>query len=171
MAACTQCGKSAGFMLSLCEECSLALTAQGDQKAAERAIAEEAARRQAEEFLAALQRMPMSTTGTLPGHRILDGRGIVVAEYIVGMNIWQGFTAELRSEFGGRSKGAQDVTRRARATCLDDLRIEAHARGANAVIGIDFDYGEMSNIGQPLIVFSASGTAILAEPLPSSPGD
>jgi len=76
------------------------------------------------------------------------------------MNIIRGFFANNRDFFGRRSKARQEVLRDARNTCLDELKIEAHALGADGVMGIDLDYSEISGGGKGMLLLVASGTAV-----------
>jgi len=50
--------------------------------------------------------------------------------------------------------------RDARVACLDELRREAEEVGANAVIGIDLDYSEISGGGKSMLFLVATGTAV-----------
>lgn len=66
----------------------------------------------------------------------------------------------LRDEWGGRSKKMQDALRSARVACLQELRKEAWLLGADAVIGIAFDYTELTGHGKSMTLLVASGTAV-----------
>lgn len=53
------------------------------------------------------------------------------------------------------------MIRDARETCLNELKIEAHSLGADAVVAIDLDYSEISGGGKAGMLFLvASGTAV-----------
>ncbi|TLF50749.1 YbjQ family protein [Halomonas urmiana] len=43
---------------------------------------------------------------------------------------------------------------------LDALRRETESMGANAVIGIDLDYSEISGGGKSMLILVATGTAV-----------
>ncbi len=47
--------------------------------------------------------MLLSTTPTIDGRRILEYKGVVTGETIVGANVLKDFMAGLRDFFGGRS--------------------------------------------------------------------
>ena len=106
--------------------------------------------------------MIVSTTNTLEGHDILDYKGVVTGEAILGTNIFRDFFASIRDIVGGRSGSYEKVLRDARETALRELQDEARSLGANAVIGVDIDYETIStgSSGSMLMV-SASGTAVL----------
>ena len=52
--------------------------------------------------------------------------------------------------------------RDSRRTALYELKREAHAVGANAVVGVDLDYVELSGVGN-MVLLVASGTAVRIE--------
>lgn len=106
--------------------------------------------------------MIVTTTNTIEGRTIVDYRGIVTGEAILGTNIFRDFFAGIRDLVGGRSGAYESVLRDARETALRELREQAVSLGANAVIGIDIDYENIStgSSGSMLMV-SASGTAVV----------
>ena len=67
--------------------------------------------------------------------------------------------AGIRDIVGGRSGAYESTLREARATALNELKEEARALGADAVIGIDLDY-EVLGQGGSMLMVSASGTAV-----------
>jgi len=102
------------------------------------------------------------TTETNPqGMEIAERIEIITSECVFGMNIFRDFFAGIRDIVGGRSKATQNVLRDARKTCLSELKEEAVAVGADAVIGVDLDYSEISGGGKSGMLFLvASGTAV-----------
>ena len=102
----------------------------------------------------------LTTAFNFSNYKIEDEIGVVTAECVYGMNIFRDFFADIRDFFGGRSKASQKVLRDARNTCLDELKIEAHALGADGVMGIDLDYSEISGGGKGMLLLVASGTAV-----------
>lgn len=53
---------------------------------------------------------------------------------------------------------------RARDIALQELEVRALALGANAVVGLDLDY-EVLGQGNGMLMVSASGTAVMVEPI------
>ena len=102
----------------------------------------------------------LTTAFNFSNYKIEDEIGVVTAECVYGMNIFRDFFADIRDFFGGRSKASQKVLRDARNTCLDELKIEAHALGADGIMGIDLDYSEISGGGKGMLLLVASGTAV-----------
>ena len=106
--------------------------------------------------------MITSTTNTIEGREIAEYRGIVTGEAILGTNIFRDFFAGIRDIVGGRSGAYEKALREARDIALSEMQDEAQKLGANAVIGIDLDYENIStgSSGSMLMV-SASGTAVV----------
>jgi uncharacterized protein YbjQ (UPF0145 family) len=108
--------------------------------------------------------LPLSTTDSIPGTRIIETREIVSAECVYGMNIFRDIFAAVRDVFGGRSRAAQKVLRDARRTCLTELKREALMAGADAVVGVCLDYNEISGGTRNTMLFLvATGTAVRTE--------
>lgn len=104
--------------------------------------------------------MLISTTPTIEGHPILEYRGVVTGETIVGANVLKDFMAGLRDFFGGRSGTYEKVLREAKDTALREMIERATQLGANAIVGIDLDYEAIGQNGSMLMV-TCSGTAVV----------
>ena len=104
--------------------------------------------------------MTLSTTPTLEGNPIRQYLGVVTAESIVGANFVKDFMANVRDFFGGRSGAYEGVLIEAREIVLKELEERASRMGANAVVGISFDYEAGGASGSMLMVV-ASGTAVV----------
>ena len=104
--------------------------------------------------------MTLSTTPTLEGNPIRQYLGVVTAESIVGANFVKDFMANVRDFFRGRSGAYEGVLIEAREIVLKELEERASRMGANAVVGISFDYEAVGGSGSMLMVV-ASGTAVV----------
>ena len=102
----------------------------------------------------------LTTETTMQGYQISERLEIITAECVFGMNMFRDYFAGLRDIFGGRSKASQKVLRDSRRVCLTELRREAIIVGANAVIGVDLDYNEISGDDKSMLFVVASGTAV-----------
>lgn len=108
--------------------------------------------------------MIISTTNSIEGRSIVSYHGIVTGEAILGTNIFKDFLAGIRDIVGGRSGAYEKSLREAREIALDELQAEAISRGANAIIGVDLDYENISAGGNSsMLMVSASGTAVLLD--------
>jgi len=104
--------------------------------------------------------MITTTTHNLEGKEILEYKGIVFGEVIVGINMFKDIAASVRNIFGGRSESYEKELNAARLNALRELTERAAAIGANAVVGIDVDY-EILGADNGMMMVSASGTAVV----------
>ncbi len=95
--------------------------------------------------------------------RVTQRLEVITAECVFGMNLFKDFFASITDILGGRSSSFQKVLRDARRTCLTELRREALIAGANAIVGVDLDYSEISGDGKNMLFLVASGTAVIVE--------
>jgi len=104
------------------------------------------------------------TTETAPNLKIMKRIEIVTAECAFGMNAFKDLFAGVRNIVGGRSEAVQKTMRDSRRVALYELKKEAYEVGANAVVGVDLDYVELSSSGS-MVMLVASGTAVIVEDL------
>lgn len=98
-----------------------------------------------------------STTMEIPGRQVLESKGVVFGEAILGANIFRDLLAGVRDIVGGRSGAYESKLREGRNVALEEMIQEARSMGADAVIGIDVDY---ETVGQAMLMVCASGTAV-----------
>lgn len=105
----------------------------------------------------------------IDGGKITRYYGIVSGETIIGANVFRDFFASIRDFFasirdivGGRIGSYEEVLREAKETALNEMKEQALALGANAVIGVDLDYETVGGSGSMLMV-TATGTAVTVE--------
>ena len=106
--------------------------------------------------------MLISTTPTIEGRHILEYKGVVTGETIIGANVLKDFMAGLRDFFGGRSGTYEKVLREAKDTALREMEDRARELGANAIVGVDLDYEAIGQNGSMLMVM-CSGTAVVIQ--------
>ncbi|MAN99459.1 heavy metal-binding domain-containing protein [uncultured Roseovarius sp.] len=104
--------------------------------------------------------MIVTTTPNVEGRKIVDYRGIVVGEAIMGANIVRDFFAQITDVVGGRSDSYESKLREAREVALSELEERAAELGADAVVGVDLDY---EVVGDSMLMVSASGTAVVLD--------
>ena len=83
----------------------------------------------------------------------------MTGEVIVGANLFRDLFASITDIVGGRSGKYEEVLSRARKEAIGEMKAEASALGANAVVGVDIDYEVLGQNGSMLMV-SVSGTAV-----------
>lgn len=103
--------------------------------------------------------MILTTTPTIEGRTIIEYKGVIFGEVIVGVNFLKDFAAGIRDLIGGRSNTYEQELVEARRTAMEELRARAVAIGADAVVGIDIDY-EVLGQGGSMLMVTASGTAV-----------
>ena len=106
--------------------------------------------------------MLVTTTHAIEGRRIVEYKGLVAGEAILGANLFRDLFASIRDIVGGRSGSYEKVLNDARQTAVGEMTDKAAALGANAVIGVDLDYEAIGSNGSMLMV-TAAGTAVRVE--------
>ncbi|MCQ2195973.1 MAG: heavy metal-binding domain-containing protein [Bacteroidaceae bacterium] len=104
--------------------------------------------------------MIVTTTPQIEGHTIVEYKGIVTGETIIGANFLKDIAAGFRDFFGGRSNSYEKVLIESKETSLKEMIERAQALGANAIVGVDIDYETVGNGGSMLMV-ATSGTAVV----------
>ena len=168
MAKCTVCEKEMGFadkvnaksFDGLCRSCTdhnRKIAAGLEDKTIEEAAFD------TRELDATIDAIMLTTSHTLQGIEVTKFLGVVSAECAYGMNMFKDMFANVRNLVGGRSSAVQDTMRDSRETVMQELKREAHAKGANAVIAVDIDYTQLGAGGNMMVLVSASGTAVVIE--------
>ena len=103
--------------------------------------------------------MIITTTPSVEGKKILEYKGLVTGEAVMGVNVIKDLFSSITDIVGGRSGGYEQELGKARETALGEMRERAQAMGANAVVGVDLDY-EVLGQGGSMLMVSASGTAV-----------
>ena len=109
-----------------------------------------------------------STTWTLEGHRIVQGLGVVRGVTVRSRSVFGSIGARIETLLGGQISMLTTLCERARAEAFDILLAHAQRRGANAVVGVQYDATEIMPGVTEVLCY---GTAVVVEPLdgPSSP--
>jgi uncharacterized protein YbjQ (UPF0145 family) len=173
MAECIDCGKSLDYRNSMpngrCSGCHgkyLAARIDPDAKAKVTADHQSRALKTSSVYQERIRNTKIDaivvTTETAPNLKITKRIEIVTAECAFGMNIFKDLFAGVRDIVGGRSEAVQKTMRDSRKTALYELKKEAYEVGANAVVGVDLDYVELSSAGS-MVMLVASGTAVVIE--------
>ena len=104
--------------------------------------------------------MIVTTTPSIEGRKIVDYKGVVVGEAIMGANFVRDIFASVTDIIGGRSGAYESKLVDARQTAMAEIKEEALALGANAIVGVDLDY---EVVGESMLMVSISGTAVIIE--------
>ena len=103
--------------------------------------------------------MILTTTPNIEGSKILEYKGLVTGETIIGANFIKDIFAGIRDIVGGRSKSYEKVLQEGKETSIQEMMQRAQELGANAIVGIDIDYETVGQGGSMLMV-AVSGTAV-----------
>lgn len=106
--------------------------------------------------------MLITTTAVLQDIKIEKHLGVVSSEVVLGANVIRDVFAGFRDFFGGRSESYEEVFKKAKQEALREIIQRAEAIGANAIIGIDYDFLNLGSRGSMLMV-AVSGTAVVIE--------
>ena len=104
--------------------------------------------------------MIVTTTPTIESKTITEYKGVVFGEVITGINFVKDFMAGITNFLGGRSTAYEDELIQARENALAEMQQRAAQLGANAVVGVDFDY-EVLGADNGMMMVTASGTAVV----------
>ncbi|NLT30482.1 MAG: YbjQ family protein [Propionibacterium sp.] len=106
--------------------------------------------------------MIIVTTNEIPGYRIEAVLGEVMGMTVRSANFGANITASFRSIGGGEVTEYTKIVYESRNEVMNRMWQQAMERGANAIIGMRFDTGDM---GQAFTEVCAYGTAVVAVPL------
>jgi uncharacterized protein YbjQ (UPF0145 family) len=108
--------------------------------------------------------MLIVTSNDIPGYRIEAVLGEVMGMTVRSANIGANFVASFRSIGGGEVNEYTKLVYESRQQVMQRMWQEAVNRGANAIVAMRFDTGD---IAQAFSEVCAYGTAVVAEPLPA----
>jgi uncharacterized protein YbjQ (UPF0145 family) len=97
------------------------------------------------------------TSNEVPGYVVVETYGEVFGLIVRSRNVFGNFGASLRTIFGGEVRGYTKLLSNSREHALERLREEARSRGANAVLAMRFDSGDIGNVMNEV---AAYGTAV-----------
>ncbi|MEO0467345.1 MAG: YbjQ family protein [Pseudomonadota bacterium] len=106
--------------------------------------------------------MTITTTPTIQGQTISKYLGIVTGEVIIGAHLGKDILASFTNLVGGRSESYESTIRESRQGAIEEMMREAHSLGANAVVGVKFDYQVIGQGGSMMMV-AVCGTAVVAD--------
>jgi uncharacterized protein YbjQ (UPF0145 family) len=107
------------------------------------------------------QKIIVVTTNDIPGYKVQEVYGEVFGLIVRSRNIFSNVGASFRTIFGGEVKGYTSLLSDSREHALARMRDAAAAKGANAVLAMRFDSGD---IGGVMNEVAAYGTAVKITP-------
>lgn len=103
--------------------------------------------------------MLTATTPTIAERPTVQTLGVVAGEVILGAHIFKDLFAGIRNIVGGRAAAYESTLREAREAATKEMLDAARALGADAVVGVDYDY-ETLGADNGMLMVAASGTAV-----------
>jgi len=101
------------------------------------------------------------TTPTVSGYKIKKVLGLVTGLTPRTRGVGGAFKAAFQTIKGGEIKAFTSEIEKARVEAIERTIEKAKEIGANAIIGMDI---ETSNMGDTIMLISATGTAVIIEP-------
>ena len=104
--------------------------------------------------------MIVTTTDGVEGRAIVEYRGIVSGEAVMGTNVFRDFFAGITDLVGGRSGTYESELRKAKDFAIAQMVEDADNLGADAVVGVDLDYEHLGGGNRSMLMVTANGTAV-----------
>lgn len=111
--------------------------------------------------------MIVVNTETVPGHRIVEVKGLVQGNTVRAKHVGKDIAASFKNIFGGELKGYTELLVEARREAVSRMLAQAQQLGANAVVNIRF---ATSSITAGAAELYAYGTAVMLQPDGSAAG-
>jgi uncharacterized protein YbjQ (UPF0145 family) len=103
-----------------------------------------------------------TTTFTLEGYRVLQTLGVVRGITVRSRSVFGTIGASFQTVFGGNITMFTRLCEAAREEAFSILLVHAEELGANAVIGVRYDAGELMQGVTEVLCY---GTAVIVEPV------
>lgn len=107
----------------------------------------------------------VSTTNQIAGWKILAHVDFISAHVVAGTSIFRDVLAGLTDVVGGRSVIYEEKLVQIDREVIARLKEQAVELSANGIIGLRVDHDSVSGGGKSMLMVTASGTAVLAEPV------
>ncbi len=112
------------------------------------------------DFESAISKIVFTTGFTIENKKIIEYKGIVSSEIVLGVNIFKDIVADVSDIFGGRIKGYERELKKGKSLLIAKLGKEVLEAGGNAVLGINLNVGTVG-IKSNSILLMMTGTAIV----------
>lgn len=102
----------------------------------------------------------ITTSPLIEGHYITEYLGPVISNEVLGVNIISDSIASILDIFGGSSGTYRNKLDDLKIRVLGDLRNQAIHEGADAIVGLNISFNEISGKGKQMFMATAIGTAV-----------
>ena len=107
--------------------------------------------------------MILTSSNTLETYEIIEYKGLVTGESLIGANIYKDLFSGVRDVVGGRTSNYEAELQKARDIALTSMKEKAESLGANAIIGLKISYDNLGGTMGNTILVTAYGTAVHCE--------
>ena len=107
--------------------------------------------------------MILTSSNTLENKEIVEYKGLVTGESLIGSNIYKDLFSGVRDVVGGRTSKYEEEIQKARDLALDSMIEKAIQLDANAIIGLKISYDNLGGTMGNTILVTTYGTAISYE--------
>ena len=107
--------------------------------------------------------MILTSSNTLENKEIIEYKGLVTGESLIGSNIYKDIFSGVRDVVGGRTTRYEEELGKARDIAFESMTEKAEKLGANAIIGLKISYDNLGGTMGNTILVTAYGTAIKFE--------
>ena len=107
--------------------------------------------------------MILTSANTLSDRKIIEYKGLVTGESLIGANIYKDLFSGVRDVVGGRTSQYEEELKKARDIALESMKEKAESLDANAIIGLKISYDNLGGTMGNTILVTAYGTAIKYE--------
>ena len=107
--------------------------------------------------------MILTSSNTLENKKIIEYKGLVTGESLIGANIYKDIFSGVRDVVGGRTTTYEKELDKARDIAFQTMEEKAESLGANAIIGLKISYNNLGGTMGNTILVTAYGTAVKYE--------
>ena len=104
--------------------------------------------------------MIITTTSNIEGARIVEYLDLISVNVVIGTNFFSDWMASVTDIFGGKSSTYQHKLDDVYEAAFKKIEKRAEKLGADAVVGLKMDFGEVSGKEKSMFMVSAIGTAV-----------
>ena len=104
--------------------------------------------------------MILTSSNTLENKKIMEYKGLVTGESLIGANIYKDLFSGVRDVVGGRTSRYEEEIQKARDISINSMIEKAEKLDANAIIGLKISYDNLGGTMGNTILVTAYGTAV-----------
>lgn len=102
----------------------------------------------------------VTTSPVIENWSITEYLGPIISNEVLGVNVISDSIASLSDFFGGSSGEYRGKLDNLKQHVINDLTKQAKDKGANAIVGFNISFNEISGKGKQMFMATASGTAV-----------